>query len=146
MIKKEKKKKKKKKSEPPIPPTLLQCLQGGEQSASSKLPRWTFTILSYLWVDAWPKSPTGRRKTKVAYGWTITTLGHLRVDAWPKSPMGGRSLYWVTYGWMHNQKSPRSLHYVAYWWTYDHSCLRVDGYHTKSPISGRPKRWRGTKI
>ena len=68
------------------------------------------TILSYLRVDAWPKSPmggrplhqvtygethgqsrlrvnghytklpTGRRVAKVAYGWTVTTLSHLQVD------------------------------------------------------------------
>ena len=29
---------------------------------------------------------------KVAYRWTVTTLSYLQVDAWPKSPMSGRPL------------------------------------------------------
>ena len=29
---------------------------------------------------------------KVTYGWTVTTLSYLQVDAWPKSPTGGWSL------------------------------------------------------
>ena len=63
---------------------------------------WTVTILSYLQVDAWPKSlrvdgyyteylrvddghytklPTGRCVAKVTYGWTVIILSYLRVDA-----------------------------------------------------------------
>ena len=74
---------------------------GGRSLYYTKLPtgrrmaivtyEWTTTTLSYLRVDAWPKSPTvnghytklpmGRSVAKVAYGWTVITLSHLQVDA-----------------------------------------------------------------
>ena len=60
----------------------------------TKLPTGGRVTKSPLGVDGhYTKSPTGRRMTKVAYGWTVTILSYLQVDAWPKTPMGGRSLY-----------------------------------------------------
>ena len=36
------------------------------------------------------KLPMGRCMAKVAYGWTAITLSYLWVDARPKSPTGGQ--------------------------------------------------------
>ena len=108
------------------------------------------------------QSPRGRRMTKVAYKQMVTILSYLWVDAWPKSPMGGRSLHQVTQEQMYEQsrlwvdghytKSPMGGRITkSPLWVDGHytksfidgrmtSCLQVDGHHTKSPTSRQPKR------
>ena len=62
----------------------------------------------------------GRHMTKVAYGWTVTILSYLQVDAWPKSPTvdGYYTKYlWVDDGYYTKLPTGRCVAKVTYGWT-----------------------------